>query len=160
MHTDERITIAEAARRLGKSSPAMRKQLQRHGVVPDSHGRYLAKAVFQAAATGAELDKAKVGEGLRPGTDPLHRRKLLAQIALIESQGEKARIEVAKIRGELVSLDEHRASNLRITEACRRTIDIWIKTTAAEAGDVVTKRKLEDARRKAFNAIRAALENR
>jgi hypothetical protein len=62
-------------------------------------------------------------------------------------------------RGDYISKEDSRARMLEVVNACRRTIDNWIKTTAAEIGDPAFKKRLEDAQRKAYAATEAEFFN-
>jgi len=58
-------------------------------------------------------------------------------------------------RSMYISVDDHRARIQAIVNTCKRTIQIWVSTTAAEIGTPEIKAKLEQAQRKAFAAAEA-----
>ncbi len=155
--TTELLTITEAAEMLGKSRQGLSRTLKRHGVTPGTDGRFDAAKVFEAARAGAMMDKNALSQS-GGAAEGLQRQKVEQQIRLLTAQASRAAFELSRLRGRHVSMEEHRAEVLTICQWCRRTIDVWVKTTAAEFGDVTTKRKLEDAQRKAFAAIQSEFE--
>jgi len=150
-----RITIEEASERLGKTAPAVLKQLRRHGIRKGPRGDYDAAEVFRAAKLGAEMDRAQLVEesGGAGGGDSLMEQKLREQIRKLTADADTAEFRLAQLRGEHVALSEHRERVSAVARAFRQAVDIWIATTAAEVGRADIKAKLEDGRRKAYAAI-------
>jgi len=105
---------------------------------------------WRVADVIAEIEKRKDAATAGPDRD-LRREKLALECDILRDRRDRE-------RGEYVPTGEHRERVLSIVRAFRDAVDVWVKTTAAECGDPVVKRRLEDARRKAFGAIAAEWE--
>ena len=153
----ERCTLTDAAQALGKSIPSLSVQAKSHNIRKGKDGLYDSAALMRASALGDELDKRNLAA---PADDDesLIAQKMRKQIALLQVQIDTAKQNLATLRGEFVAIEEHRAEIRELCEAFRRALDIWIKTTAAEDGRPEFKRKLEEARRRAFAVIQEGLE--
>jgi len=156
----KKITLSDAARQYGKSKQAMSKQLNRHGVAPNKDGMYDCAKVAIAVMAGAASDKNATNAALSSGkikAGSLIEQKLREQVRKLTADADTAEHHLARLRNEVIPLTEFEARRKEIGDAFFQAVDTWIKTTAAEVGDVAFKRKLEDARRKAFAAIQAAM---
>ncbi len=161
------ITLNEAAEMLGKSVQAVMKQAARHGVKKLANGKYNTAKLMAAARNGAMMDKQRIAGAnprkKKPADDSendadLLIQKLQQQVRKLTADADTAEHHLARLRGEVIPETEHRERVMAIVQACRQTIDSWIKTTAAEVGNSEIKRKLEDARRKAYAATEAEHE--
>ncbi len=94
-----------------------------------------------------EIQKRKDAATAGPDRD-LRREKLALECDILRDRRDRD-------RGDYIPKDEHRQRVMAIINACRHTVDNWIKTTAAQIGDPAIKRKLEDAQRKAYAATEA-----
>ena len=157
-----RTTLSEAAVVYGISAQGMQKKLRRHGVAPDARGTYDAARVAEAVREGALADKRGLAEaaakagGVEVGS--IHGKKLIEQVRKLTADADTAEFRLGMLRGEHIPITEHRERVGRIVRVFRQAVDVWIATTAAECGDPVVKRRVEDARRKAFGAIAAEWE--
>ncbi len=155
--TAKTTTLTAAAAALGKTKQALSRTLKRHNIIPDANGRFDAAKVFEAAKTGALRDKARVASGTVQGDD-IYRRKVEQQIRHLTIQADRADFELKKATGGYISKEDCHKRMLALATACRRTIDVWIKTTSNAVGSVAMKHKLEDARRQAFEVVQREFE--
>jgi hypothetical protein len=154
----KRITQQEAAKEYGKTVQAISKQLKRHGLRADKAGKYDAEKVADAMKAGALLDKNKFAEQLASGAFPkgsLHEQRLVEQVRKLTAEADTAEFKLEQMRNEVISIADHRDRIQAIVNTCKRTIQIWVNTTAAEIGTPEIKQKLEQAQRKAFAAAEA-----
>jgi hypothetical protein len=112
--------------------------------------RYWSKSgLWRVADAVAEIEKRRDAATAGPDRD-LKREKLLLECDILRDRRDRD-------RGDHIPLDQFRSELNAIAQAFRWSVDIWVKTTAAEIGNPDVKRKLEDARRKAYKAILAAV---
>ncbi len=150
------ITITDAAAMFGKTRQAVSRTLKRAGIAPEADGMFDAVAVFSAVRDGAMADKNACADG--GAGHGLQARKLEAQIRNLEATAERAEIEIGRIKKTLIPRDVYLDDMKNIVWLCRRTIDVWVKTTANAVGSVEMKHKLEQAQRQAFAAVQAEYE--
>jgi hypothetical protein len=154
--TTKTTTITDASAMLGISRQALSKTLKRACVLPGPDGKFDSVKVFQAVRDGSIADKATQGCAA-PGS--LAERKLLAQIRNLEATARRAEIEIQKIEGGLISVEEHHRRIMEFSRWARLTIDNWVRTTASASGDIAVKKSLEAARRKCFDHMRKEYEH-
>ncbi len=102
---------------------------------------------WRVADVVGEIQKRKDAATAGPDRD-LRREKMALECDILRDRRDRD-------RGDYIPKTEHRERVMAIVNACRQTVDNWIKTTAAQIGDPVIKGKLEDARRKAYAATEA-----
>ena len=114
--------------------------------------QYYAKSTGWRVKEALEEIEARQNKSRGPDVD-LRREKLSLECDILRHRRDLE-------RGDLVEKKEYEDAIRAVFQAAIYTIDIAIKTMAAEAGDVGTKRKLEDARRRAYGAVQAEAEER
>ena len=159
-----RVTITEMAEHLGKSRQAVSAQARKRGIKRGKDGMYDSAALLRASAAGDQMDMRRLAGELPAemkggGKVDLLVQKTREQIRKLKADADTAEHHLARLRGEVMPAEEYRARCGAIAQAFRRGVDVWIKTTSAEVGDPEIKRRLEDARRKTYAAIRAEAES-
>jgi hypothetical protein len=157
----KKIRLTDAAELYGKTKAAMYRQLKRRGIAADKDGLYDEKAVSAAVHAGALEDKNAVQKLIDEGafeSGSMMEKKLVEQVRKLTAEADTAEFKLAQMRGDHIPKPQHRERLLAIVNACKRTIDVWVKTTAAEVGKPAFKKKLEEAQRKAYAATEAEYE--
>ena len=142
---DPLMTAAEYARHKGVNRSSVCRMAKHHGVMLNQERKAPLSVWMEADRIGMVLDKntlaaraAKLPEGSLSG------RLAKAKLKSAESDAEIKALELAKLRGHTIEVEEHRARVQGICGLCNRLLDTVADNWAAEVRDPALYGKLKE----------------
>jgi len=154
---DERITRAEASRRLEIRAKRFDTKMKRHGVAPGGDGKYSWAEVQSAAIAGQEMDKAqKESELPADGPLTLSQQRTKKQIEKLAIEINKSQAELDVMLGKLADVDEMANRYIRLLSDMAQRLKTWRESAIAKRPQL--RKDVEECYRQLQSSMEAAGE--
>jgi hypothetical protein len=154
MTTDKlprRATVAELSHIIGRSEKQVRECIHARKLTRGKDGKFHVKAVVEE-----HLERQQRNNHNKNRTRELTAPATWADM-LKATQVDKLEVQIAELRGELVTRDEVQATLAEHSAAVRGALDNWVQYVAAEKRDADLLEWAEQARDRALAGIQESL---
>jgi len=154
MTTDKlpkRATVATLSQLLERNEKTVRECIHARNLKRGKDGKYLVAPIVEE-----HLERQKRNTRKKASRGDLEAPTTWAD-QLKATQVEKLEVQIAELRGELVSKDEVKATLAEHAAAVRGALDNWVQYIAAEKRDPDLLEWAEQARDRALNGIEAEI---